>query len=494
VTISSIVDDPTVIWRRRPSWSAALVAPLLLSQLGGCAGLREPPEAAVSDAQAVVPQAWHDRDAVRAGAASADLAELAQWWASFGDPLLSSLVERALSANTDLAAATGRLRSARAAVTAAQGGLLPSLSASGGASRSGTLTEPANGASSFNLGVDASWEVDLFGKLSGSVEAARADLASSQASLFDVQRAITAEVALNYLTLRDAQARLEIAESNLSIQRENLQIAQWRYQAGLANALEVEQATTLVAQTEASLPSLRQSITTSVNQIDVLTAQAPGASAPALLGAAPVPDPPALAAIGLPADLLERRPDVIASRHSLEAAVIRIGVARADLYPALRLSGSIDTSAAAVGGLFGTLLGNVAAGLSAPIFEGGKIRARIEQQRGSADTALANYRAAILKALQDVENAVVAARTATEREEALARAEAAARESLQLAELRYRSGVVDFQVLLDAQRTLLSAQDSRQSARTARSTAAVQLFKALGGGWPAGEANEDFRP
>jgi outer membrane protein, multidrug efflux system len=470
------------------------MAPFLLAAVSGCAAVRERPDAAIASAEAVAPLGWHDRDAAAAGALTADTAALTRWWALFRDPLLTSLIERALLANTDLAAAGGRLRSARAAVDAARGGLLPSLGFSGGTSRSGTLTDPAAGSSNFNLGLDASLEVDLFCRLSWSADAARADQDSSTASLFDVQRAITAEVALNYLTLRDAQARLDIAEGNLAIQRENLQIAQWRYQAGLANALDVEQARTLVAQTEASLPPLRQSVTNAINAIDVLTGQAPGMSAAMLLAHAPVPAAPALAAIGLPADLLERRPDVLASRHSLEAAVIRIGVARADLYPALRLSGSIDTSAGAVGGLFDSILGNIAAGLSAPIFEGGRIRARIEQQRGTADTALANYRAAILRALQEVENAVVAARTAAEREDALARAEAAARESLTLAEYRYRSGSVDFQVLLDAQRTLLNAQDSRQSARTARSTAAVQLFKALGGGWPAAVADGEIRP
>lgn len=460
-------------------------AALLALQLGGCAASREHPETAVASADAAVPAAWHDREARALGGSPADAAALVQWWSTFRDPVLTGLVERSITANNDIAAAAGRLRSARAATRGAKAGLLPSISGNVGASRNQALTSPAVGSNNFSLGADASWEVDLFGRLSGSVDAARADEAGSQASLFDLQRVITAEVANNYLSLRDAQARLAIARSNLGIQRDNLQIAQWRYQAGLANALDVEQARTLVAQTDASLPSLRQSIATAIHQLDVLLGQAPGTSATLLEPARPVPAPGVMLTTGIPAELLERRPDVVSSRRSLEAAVIRIGVARADLYPALRLSGSLGTSAPAVGGLFGSVLGNIAGNLSAPIFDGGRIRSRIEQQRGSADTALANYRDTILVALQDVENAVAAVRTAREREEALARAEAAARETLTLAELRYRSGSVDFQVLLDAQRSLLNAQDSRQSATTARSTAAVQLFKALGGGWPA---------
>lgn len=465
-----------------------MAAALLALQLAGCAATREHPEVAVASADATVPPAWHDREARALGGNPADAVALVQWWSTFRDPALTGLVERSIAANNDIAAAAGRLRSARAATRGARAGLLPSINGSAGASRSQALTSPAVGGNTFNLGADASWEVDLFGRLSGSVDAALADEAGSQASLFDLQRVITAEVANNYLTLRDAQARLAIALSNLAIQRDNLQIAQWRYQAGLANALDVEQARTLVAQTDASLPSLRQSIASAIHQIDVLLGQAPGTSGTLLEPVHPVPAPGAVLTTGIPAELLERRPDVVSSRRSLEAAVIRIGVARADLYPALRLSGSLGTSAPAVGGLFGSIIGNIAGNLSAPIFDGGRIHSRIEQQRGAADTALANYRDTILVALQDVENAVVAVRTAREREEALSRAEAAARETLTLAELRYRSGSVDFQVLLDAQRSLLNAQDSRQSATTARSTAAVQLFKALGGGWPASTA------
>ncbi|MEO5586971.1 MAG: TolC family protein [Novosphingobium sp.] len=207
-----------------------------------------------------------------------------------------------------------------------------------------------------------------------------------------------------------------------------------------------------------------------------------------------VPAPPMPIGSGLPAQLLERRPDVAGSRHALEAAVIRIGVAQADLYPALRLSGTLGTAGGSLGGLFGSILGNLAGNVTAPIFEGGQIRARIEQQRGSADTALATYRQTILIAVQDVENAFVAIRTAREREAALLVAESSARESVRLAEIRYRSGAVDFQQLLDAQRSLLSAQDSRQSAATTRATAEVQLFRALGGGWPAATAVQAAQP
>lgn len=458
---------------------------VLTAMLCACASPQTHISTSIAGAQADLPSQWHAASPAAANSLSnEDSATLSRWWSLFDDPVLTRLVEEAIDGNTDLAAATGRLRSARAALNAARSGLFPTLTAGASASRNETLNNSSGGSTFLDAGVDASWELDLFGKLSGAASATRASLEASRASLFDVQRSVVAEIALNYLTLRDSQARLAIAESNLAIQRENLQIAEWRYQAGLTGALDVEQARTLVAQTEAALPPLRQTISTSINQIDVLRGRPPGESTAELRSPAPVPAPSVALPTGLPAELIERRPDVLAARHTLEADVTRIGVARADLYPALRLSGSISTSSLSVPGLFDTIVGNLVGSVTAPIFQGGRIRAQIEQQRGVADTSLANYRSSILTALQDVESALIATTTAQERETALARAESSARETLRLAEIRYRSGTIDFQQLLDAQRTLLSAQDNRQAALTARATAAVQLYKALGGGWP----------
>jgi NodT family efflux transporter outer membrane factor (OMF) lipoprotein len=306
-----------------------------------------------------------------------------------------------------------------------------------------------------------------------------------QAGLTDVRRLVTAEVALGYIDLRDAQARLAITRENLATQQGHLEIAQWRNQAGLGNALDVEQAKTIVAQTRALVPPLEQAIDSALNRIDVLVGQAPGTGASLLRPVAPVPDPPAISGAGLPAELLQRRPDVLAARKRLEAEVVRIGVARAELYPALRLSGVLETSATSAGRLFDASAGSLIGGVVAPIFEGGQIRARIEQQRGSADVALAEYRAAILTALRDVDDALVSVDASARRETALQEAEASALSSLALADIQYRSGATDFQTLLDAQRSLLLVQESRAAARANRAAGAVQLFKALGGGWSA---------
>lgn len=469
----------------------SLLVAVVVAQVTACAsGLQSPGQVVAGAQSGTIPAAWQD-----AAPAAVNETELVAWWSQFGDATLTQLVEQGMAANNSIAAAEGRLRSARAALAVAQGARLPGVSARGSASRQehidglsrqefidGVYFEGEN----YSLGIDATWEADIFGKLRGTAEAAAAGARGSAASLYDVQRVITADIALNYVNLRDAQLRLQLAQANLDIQRENLRIAEWRNQAGLGNALEVEQARTAVGQTTAALPVLRLNIATAIHAIDVLIGKPPGSSTSLLAPLAPIPAPPAIINVGLPADLLQRRPDVLSAQWNLEAEVIRIGVAQADLYPALRLSGSIDTAGSSISDLFDASLGSLVAGVTAPIFQGGQIRARIEQQKGSADTALANYRSTVLTALLDVENALQSARAAGEREAALLDAEASALSSLQLAEIRYRSGAVDFQTLLDTQRSVLTVQDSRASANAARSTAAIQLFKALGGGWPAG--------
>jgi len=462
----------------------------MIIQTIACASGSQSPERVVSGAQTgTIPAAWQDE-----ASTAVNETDLVSWWSQFGDAQLTHLIEQGMTANNNVAAAQGRLRSARAVLDAAQGARLPGVSARGSASdqdQIGTFSrqEIVDGvfidSETFSVGIDASWEADIFGKLRGTAEAAAAGARGSAASLYDVQRVITADIALNYVNLRDAQLRLELAKANLDIQRENLHIAEWRNQAGLGDALEVEQARTAVGQTTAALPVLRLNIATAIHAIDVLIGKPPGSSAGLLTPLAPMPAPPAIINVGLPADLLRRRPDVLSAQWNLEAEVIRIGVAEADLYPALRLSGSIDTASDSIDDLFDASLGSLVAGVTAPIFQGGQIRARIEQQKGSADTALANYRSTVLTALLDVENALQSAKAAGEREAALLDAEASALISLQLAEIRYRSGAVDFQTLLDTQRSVLTVQDSRASANAARSTAAIQLFKALGGGWPA---------
>ncbi len=408
---------------------------------------------------------------------------LAQWWTSFGDPQLSNLIDRAIAGSNNLAAAQARLRAARAALKGSRGTLLPSLSGSGSAGRQEVVNGNGLDGSSFQAGLDASWEADIFGGLTRGVQASRAAAESSAASLADVQRSLVAEVALNYVDARQQQTRLAVARSNLSIQDNTLQIVQWRVDAGLASDVELQQALTQRAQTAASIPSLEQTYESDANQLAILLGVNPGSIQAELDAARDIPFGPDNVQAGLPADLLSRRPDIIVAQKNLVAELARIGVAEADLYPALRFSGSLGSSSTNLGDLGTNILGSALASLTAPLFQGGQLRARVEQQQATADAALSTYKQSVLIALQDVENALVAIDRTRTRETLLATAETAAKASEELASTRYQAGLIDFQTLLNAQQSLLSAQDSHTAARAARANASIQLFKALGGGW-----------
>jgi NodT family efflux transporter outer membrane factor (OMF) lipoprotein len=242
----------------------------------------------------------------------------------------------------------------------------------------------------------------------------------------------------------------------------------------------------LRSQTAAAIPNLRASHIAAVNRIATLTAATPGELNASLASSAAIPLGPDAVGTGVPADLLRRRPDLIAAERVLAAEVARIGVAQAQLYPALRLGGSLSSAALSAGDLGSVVTRTLGGAITAPLFQGGALRAQVEGQRASADAALANYEGAVLQALEDVDNAFTAIDVAKEREAQLVIAEEAAQRSVALARVRYQSGLIDFESLLDAERSLLTSQDSRLSARAARATATVQLYKALGGGWPSG--------
>jgi NodT family efflux transporter outer membrane factor (OMF) lipoprotein len=432
--------------------------------------------------------------------AASNEAELAGWWQAFGDPILTDLVARALAANPNVDVAGARLRQARAAVGVAESSFFPTLGASGSGARSetlrggGSIIDPNTGATlsrggggqtSFRAGVDASYEVDLFGGIRRNVEAARADRDAAVANLHAAQLSVASDTALNYITARNAQSRLAIARSNLANQEETVRIVGWRVQAGLVSSLDLEQARTLRAQTAASIPALETNYVAAVNRLAILLGAAPGAVTALIDPVKPIPLAPDEVATGLPAELLSRRPDLVSAERALASATARIGVATADLYPALRLTGSILGSGASLGGLDDSVISNLVGSISAPIFQGGALRAQIENARGGADAALGSYRAAVLTALEDVENALTSNRNARRREVELANAEEASRNAAIYARSQYQAGLIDFQQLLDAERSLLSSQDGRSTARADRASATVQLYRALGGGWQA---------
>ena len=424
-----------------------------------------------------------------------DMVDLARWWDGFEDPVLTRLIDRAFAGNLDVGAAAARLRQARATLRGTQGQALPQVGASASVSRSigansAARIDPTTGqtistggdTTIYRGGFDVSWEADLFGGIRRSIQAARATAEAAQATLRFTQASIAAEVALNYVDARLAQSRLRIARENLSSQDDTLELIGWRQKAGLVSGLDYEQARQLRAQTAASIPTIENDYNTAVNHIAVLLGEAPGAVTALIDPPASIPLAPGVGA-PIPAQVIARRPDVAQAERGLAAESARIGVQTAQLYPALQLQGSFAGSATSIGNVVTDGIGNLVAGITAPIFEGGQIRAAILGQRAATDAAYDAYRKAVLTALEETENALKGREVAERREGDLMVSYEAANNAASYARLQYRAGLIDFQALLDTQRTLLASQDASASARAARAGATIQLYKALGGGW-----------
>lgn len=454
---------------KKPLLNPLPLALLAASLLAGCATSVPPvpPLAGVTP-----PEAWSAQPV----AATAPGPAL---WRAFGDATLDALIGDALAANTDLLSAAAQLRQARAARDAAAAALQPTLGASATAGRS--RTPPAAAGNVFKAGFEASWEPDFFGANAHAAAAAEADAAASAATLAATRLTVAGEVALDYLALRGTQARLALARSNLASQEETARIAGWRAQAGLATTLEVAQAQTAVEQTRAQIPALEASAAQSRHALAVLTGRLPAALDSLLAPAAALPEPPAGLGADTPAATLRRRPDVLAAEKALEAAARRVAEQDAARRPQLALSASLAWSALTLGGLGGqaaaaSLLGNA----SQPLFDGGQRSALLQQREAAFDAARATYAARVLGALQDVEDALAQLNAARERLQALRAAERSARDAALLATQRYASGIVDFQTVLETQRTLLGVQDSTASVHSDWASAHVRVLKALG--------------
>ncbi|WP_218142683.1 efflux transporter outer membrane subunit [Formivibrio citricus] len=434
-----------------------------------------------------IPALWKSNPAAVAAAQPTDPA---QWWKTLGDPVLDQLIESALQNSPDLRLAAAKVREARAQKGVSDANLWPSLNATANASRSKNSKETGSGATGnqFSAGLDASWELDLFGGLRSAAEASDASLQASIESLRDTRVTLLAETAQGYIDYRGLQARLQVARDNLKSQEETLAITRWRQQAGLVTELDVAQASTSVEQARAAIPALEKSLESTRNSLAVLAGLTPTRLAALLEKAGSIPQTPASLAIGIPADTLRQRPDVRAAEQQLFAKAALVKKAEAARYPSLTLSGSIGLEALRAGRLFSAdaMAGSIAAGLTAPIFDAGRIRQNIAIQTAQQEQVLATYEKTVLQALADVENALVALNKTRERETSLQAADTSANEALALARARYQAGLIDFLPLLEAQRTQLSADDSRLSAAADRAKALVQLYKALGGGWTPG--------
>ncbi len=453
-----------------------LVPPLLiLLALGGCAAvgpdyrMPTPP----------TPATW-------SGVAAQPAEDIAEWWKRLDDPLLDQLVADAIVANPDLEVARARLREARARRRLADAGGAASVTASASAAQSrNNANSGGTSGEWFSAGFDASWEPDVFGATRRGKEAAAADYEASAANLDAARVSLIAEVARNYIELRGDQTRLEIARANLASQSETLQLVSWRAQAGLAGSLEVEQARGNREQTRAQIPALETSLAQSEHQIALLLGQAPASLHARLAPVAAIPRIPDSLAIGIPADTLRRRPDVRAAERKLAAETARIGIAEAARYPNFTLSGALGLDSPRLPDLLNasSLGHSLLAAVAGTLFDGGALRQRVDIQTAVQEQALASYQGTLLTALRDVEDALVALANSGQRREALAAAAEATRNAALLARQRYSSGLIDFQTVLDSERGVLSIEDSLAAADTARATALIQLYKALGGGW-----------
>lgn len=407
--------------------------------------------------------------------------DIQAWWTNFNDPELTSIVERARAGNLDIAQAVARLRQAHEALIQSRADLVPSVSGSAGYNRA--LLDNVGARDNFSLGANVAYQADLFGGVRRGIEASRATYEASGFDLATIQTSIAAEAARNYILARQAQANLAIARNSLAIQDDNLEITGFRVQAGLVSSLDVEQSRQQRAQTAATIPSLQQSYQSAVNLLGVLTGQAPGALKAELEATAPIPKGPDSLAVGIPADTLRQRPDVRAAERQLAASTAQIGVAEAQLYPALNITGNIGTAASSIGGLASVVTGSLFAGLTQLIFDGGRTRSRVRAQEAAAEGALANYKKVVLTSLEDVENALTALQAAKDRQAQFAIALDASNNAAILSRSQYRAGLTDITTLNTNESALLSAQNGLSNARADQAQALVQLYLALGGGW-----------
>ncbi|MCP5535248.1 MAG: efflux transporter outer membrane subunit [Akkermansiaceae bacterium] len=462
------------------------VLPLIAVVATGCQTMS--PRARSMDA-VKLPASWKTGAGFSQATVSVDLSK---WWGEFHDPVLTALIRESIESSPSLKSAHSVVRESRARRSSEGSALLPTLTGGLGSSDGWTRSDSATGAAVsdhtklYSAGLNASWEVDLFGKQKASVAAAGADLSEAEETLRSVQASLASEVALAYLNLRAAESRLAVVRENVKILESTLELASWREQAGQGDALDAQRAKSNVEQVRSSIPTLEQAIESAKNSLALLAGKSPGALDDLLAKrTGKLPEPPRKLAVGIPADTMRQRPDVRGAGYAWLAAVYRTHSAEAARMPSLSLNGSLGVDSSVASHLLNPerVAANVIAGLTSPIFDGGKIRSQIAIQSEQQEQALQNYRKQVLTALSEVQDALVACQKNEERAAITAKALAAARDAEQLARQRYEAGVVDITTVLDTQQSRLSLQEQAVTVRADRSSSFVALYKALGGGW-----------
>jgi NodT family efflux transporter outer membrane factor (OMF) lipoprotein len=433
------------------------------------------------------PSEWKTEMSAGLQPAPASEESLAEWWTALHDPLLQSLIERAVQGNLDLRRAEAIIREARARRGVAQADRFPTITTSGlsrfarGSNRTGTAANLGLFAADF----DSGWEFDVFGGVRRSIEVADANLESNQELLRDILVSLAAEVAINYVEVRQFQLQLTIAENNLRLQEDTLRQATERYIAGLTTRLDVDQAEYSVAGSRARIPALRMRLEQAKNRLAVLLGQNPGDLSTELRDGAKIPVGPAEIAVGVPAETLRRRPDIRRAERLLAARTAAVGATTATRYPRFFLPGTIGYEFITKGTplALGNLIGGLGGSALYTIFDSGRIRENIEVQNALQEQALVAYEASILRALEEVENALTAYADEQLRRQSLQVASEAASRAVELVRANYAAGLIDFLPVLESQRSLLSFEDQLAQSEGAVTSGLIRLYKALGGGW-----------
>ena len=432
------------------------------------------------------PPAFLGSAALDGAAGNAAQVDLVSWWRSFDDPLLARLVEQALAQNLDLQQASARVTQARAGLRGANAALLPSGQVSGSAAETYQSLESPQGriasalpgfereAQAYDLGVGASWEIDLFGGKDAARDAAVA-----------ARLSVAAQTADTYIAIRGLQARLAVAHERQAVQKKLVDLVDLQFRKGVAAEYQLRQAEGALAQVAATAPELEEQRDKAMNALDILLGLQPGATRGDLAVAAPIPSPPTISSAGGPAAMIRRRPDIIAAERTLAATNARIGAAMSEYYPKFSLSGLLGTATMGVGELFGgdSVQASGIFGLRWRLFDFGRVDAEIAAAEGRSAEALAVYRLTVLRASEDVENglsSLIKQRTRGDLLAAAEKAQTAARES---SFAGYKGGVANLLDVLDADRRLLEVRDAQIQARASTARAAVASFRALGGGW-----------
>ncbi|MCB2190108.1 MAG: efflux transporter outer membrane subunit [Deltaproteobacteria bacterium] len=478
-----------------------LIIPMLCLTLAGCVTVgpnyQEPPapKADVSDV--------NDASTQKGRRASITKQDLVSWWTVFNDPLLSALIQEALSGNLDVRQAKAKVREARAQLVISRAGLFPAVDAGGSYQQARSITSynaDDEGVRTentyYNAGFDASWEIDIFGGTRRAVEAAKADIQAQQASLESVWVSMAAEVAQTYAAIRSYQQRLKVAENNLRAQADTLDILETRLRAGLSDELDVQQARYNLENSRSTIPRLKSGLEISLNALAVLVGKMPGKLQKRLEKSTPIPVAPFDVVLKIPADTLRQRPDIRRAERALAAQSARIGEATAELYPKFYLIGSIGLESMKSAKLFNaeSNVWSILPTVTWPLFRAGSIRANIEVQNAKQEQMAAQYDKAVLVAVKEIRNSLTTFNQEQQRLAALTAAVDAAQKAADIAQQKYRHGLVNFNDVLDAQRSLFSYDDQRITSQEAITNDIISLYKALGGGWQHMRTNTSREP